>query len=142
MFFAPGTGRRFSTVFSLLALGVAPVFAAVEEGVTKQSFGTADGQPITLYTLTNAHGMNIAVMNYGATLVKIFAPDRDGKLADVTLGYDSIDGYLSKGDPYFGATIGRYGNRIAKGKFTLGGKDYTLATNNGPNSLHGGLKGL
>ena len=129
-------------IFSLLLLCLLAIPAAAKEGVTKKPFGNADGQPVTLYTMTNAKGMSISVMTYGATLVNIDVPDRDGKIADVALGYDSIDGYLSKGDPYFGATIGRYGNRIAKGKFTLDGKDYTLAINNAPNTLHGGLKGF
>jgi aldose 1-epimerase len=110
--------------------------------MTKEPFGkTADGQEVDLYTLTNAHGMRVKIMSYGAIVVSVEVPDRDGKLANVNLGFDNLDMYL-KGHPYFGATIGRYGNRIAKGKFTLDGKEYTLAVNNGPNHLHGGLKGF
>src|SRR5688572_19665259 len=109
--------------------------------MTKQNWGrSADGQ-IDLYTLTNAKGMEARIMNYGAIVVTLTAPDRTGKYEDVVLGFDSVDGYL-KTHPYFGAVVGRYGNRIAKGKFTLNGVEYTLATNNGPNALHGGLKGF
>jgi aldose 1-epimerase len=137
--------KRITSTICLLGLLVGlsiPLKAASDAGVAKADFGTADGQPITLYTLTNSHGMSISVMNYGAILVKVMAPDKAGKMDDVVLGYDDISGYLSKGDPYFGATVGRYGNRIAKGKFSLDGKEYTLAVNNGPNALHGGLKGF
>jgi len=109
----------------------------------KTSFGKlADGQEVDRYTLTNAKGMSIGVMGLGATLVSIKAPDRDGKPGEVTLGFDTLDGYTGKGNPFFGCTTGRYANRIAKGKFTLDGKEYTLATNNGENHLHGGLKGI
>ena len=99
------------------------------------------GQEVDLYTCVNAHGLVMKIMTYGAIVVELQAPDRDGKLANITLGFDNLDGYL--GDhPYFGATVGRYANRIAKGKFTLDGKQYTLATNNGPNHLHGGIVGF
>jgi len=108
----------------------------------KQAFGKSpDGQAVDLYTLSNKNGVEIAIMSYGAIIVSIRVPDRTGKFADVVLGFDSLDGYL-KGHPYFGAVVGRYGNRIAKGKFTLNGQTYTLAKNNGENSLHGGLKGF
>lgn len=130
-------------VFCLLAPLCVPLMAADKDSVTKQDFGTADNQPVTLYTLTNAHGMSVSVTNYGATVVKVIVPDRDGKMDDVVLGFDSLDGYLSeKGGPYFGATIGRYGNRIAKGQFTLDGQPYQLPQNDGVNSLHGGKKGF
>jgi aldose 1-epimerase len=110
--------------------------------ITKKPFGTAgDGKPVTLYTLTNKQGMEIRAMSYGGIILSVRVPDKNGQFDDVTLGYDSLDGYLKK-TPYFGAIIGRYGNRIANGKFTLDGKEYTLAKNNGPNSLHGGLKGF
>ena len=110
--------------------------------VEKSDFGALpDGTAAQLYTLTNAQGMTAKITTYGAILVSLTAPDKSGKFADVTLGYDTLDGYLS-GTSYFGATVGRVANRIAKGKFTLDGKDYTLAVNNGPNSLHGGLKGF
>ncbi len=108
----------------------------------KQLFGkTADGQPIDLYTLTNRNGVEIGIMNRGATIVSIRVPDRSGKLGDVALGFDSLDGYL-KGTAFFGALVGRYGNRIAKGRFKLDGVEYKLAVNNGENHLHGGLQGF
>lgn len=106
------------------------------------SYGkTAEGEEVTLYTLTNAKGMRATVTNYGARVVSLMAPDRTGAMADVVLGFDSLDGYL-KDNPYFGAIVGRYGNRIAKGRFTLDGTEYKLAVNNGANSLHGGLRGF
>lgn len=108
----------------------------------KQAFGkTTDGVAVDLYTLTNAKGMEARITNYGGIIVSLTAPDRTGKFADVVLGFDSLDGYL-KPNPYFGALIGRYGNRIANGRFTLDGKEYTLATNNNGNALHGGIKGF
>ena len=93
------------------------------------------------YVLTNAHGMKMEVTNYGGKIVSLFAPDRNGKMEDVVLGYDSLPQYLN-GNLYFGAMIGRYGNRIAKGKFSLAGKEYQLALNNGVNALHGGPGGF
>ena len=108
----------------------------------KQNYGSLpDGRTADLYTLTNAHGLQARLTNYGAILVSLKVPDRDGNLADVTLGYDSLEGWLSN-TSYFGSTVGRYGNRIAKGKFTLDGNTYTLAINNDPNHLHGGKKGF
>jgi aldose 1-epimerase len=105
-------------------------------------FGTTpDGAPVRLYTLRNTNGMEAKIMNYGGIIQSLKVPDRDGKLGDVVLGYDSLDGYLTN-SPYFGAMIGRYGNRIARGRFTLDGVSYQLATNNGVNSLHGGVKGF
>ena len=110
--------------------------------ITKTSFGkTEDGQQIDLYTCTNANGLVVKLTNYGAIVVSVETPDRDGKLANITLGFDKLDGYLQR-HPYFGATVGRYCNRIAKGKFTLDGQEYTLATNNGENHLHGGDAGF
>jgi aldose 1-epimerase len=110
--------------------------------LAKEPFGkTADGQEISRYKLTNKSGMEVAIINYGGIIVSLKAPDRSGKLDDIVLGLDSLDGYLAK-PPYFGALIGRYGNRIAKAKFTLNGVEYTLAKNNGENSLHGGEKGF
>jgi aldose 1-epimerase len=108
----------------------------------KQAFGkTSDGQAADLYTLTNKHGMEVGITNFGATVVSISVPDKTGKSADVTLGYANVGGYQS-GKGYLGATVGRYGNRIAKGKFSLDGKDYPLPKNDGPNSLHGGTVGF
>ncbi|RYY54476.1 MAG: galactose mutarotase [Chitinophagaceae bacterium] len=101
-----------------------------------------DNKNTRLFILENKNGMKAAITNYGGRLVSLLAPDKNGKLVDVIIGFDSLAGYRNSTEPYFGATIGRYGNRIAKGKFTLDGKQYTLATNNGINSLHGGKKGF
>jgi aldose 1-epimerase len=110
--------------------------------MNKESFGkTREGQAVDLYIFTNANGVEVRAMTYGGIIVSLKVPDRSGKLDDVTLGFDSLDGYLA-GHPYFGAIIGRYGNRIGKAKFTLDGTEYKLAANNGPNHLHGGLKGF
>ena len=103
-------------------------------------FGAADGKPVMLHTLTNASGAQVAITNYGGIVVSLSAPDRDGNLGDVVLGYDNLDAYLAD-TPYFGALIGRYGNRIANGAFTLNGESFALAKNNGPNALHGARRG-
>ncbi len=110
--------------------------------IRKKSFGKmSDGTEVDLFTLTNAKGMCVKIMTYGATITSVEVPDRDGKLENVVLSLDSLDGYL-KGHPYFGSTVGRYANRIAKGRFSIDGKEYKLATNNnGINHLHGGDKG-
>ena len=113
---------------------------------TSASFGkTTDGTEVQLFTLTNANGVKATITNYGGTLTSLLVPDKNGKMGDVILGFDNVSGYQSpefkKAGPYFGALIGRYGNRIKAGKFTLESKEYSLAKNNGPNSLHGGLKG-
>jgi aldose 1-epimerase len=116
--------------------------SAPETLIQKEPFGTTpDGQAVELYTLRNQHGLEARVMTYGGILVSLKTPDRNGKMGDVVLGYDNLDSYV-KNSPYFGALIGRYGNRIARGHFTLDGTTYTLATNNYPNALHGGLKGF
>jgi aldose 1-epimerase len=109
--------------------------------IDKKPFGMADGAPVTLFTLTNAEGNSVQMIDYGAIIVSIQVPDRQGKRVNVTAGFDSIDGYLQR-HPYFGATVGRFCNRIAKGKFTLDGKAYSLAINNSTNHLHGGEKGF
>jgi aldose 1-epimerase len=109
--------------------------------ITEKPFGTFNNEAVTEYTLTNANGMQVGILNYGGTVTKIITKDNEGKDGDVILGYDSLAGFLQKGNPYFGCLVGRYGNRIAKGKFTLEGKTYTLATNNNGQSLHGGIKG-
>src|SRR6266566_3196136 len=117
----------------------APVVA---HGVTRAPFGaTSDGRPTELFTLTNAHGIELRLTNYGGIITSLKTPDRSGRFADIVLGYDSLSGYL-RDTPYFGAIVGRFGNRIARGRFTLDGKRYSLAINNGPNSLHGGLRGF
>jgi len=110
--------------------------------ITKADFGkTADGQAVEIYTLRNSKGSEARIMTYGGIVQSLSMPDKHGKLADIVLGFDTLDGYLTN-SPYFGALIGRYGNRIGGAKFTLAGQTYTLAVNNGPNSLHGGLKGF
>ena len=110
--------------------------------VTKSSFGTTPDGPADLYTLTNRNGVEGAITNYGGIVVSLKVPDRSGKIADVVLGFDSVDGYVKNPSPYFGALIGRYGNRIGKAHFKLNGKEYKLAKNNGENTLHGGIKGF
>lgn len=101
-----------------------------------------DGKQAVLYLLTNKMGSEIAVTNYGAKIVSLMVPDKNGKLIDVVLGHPNMNEYLNSEEPYFGAVCGRTANRIANGKFALEGKEYKLAVNNGPNSLHGGLKGF
>ena len=110
--------------------------------IRKQSFGkTASGEQIDLYSLTNKKGMEVSITNFGATVVNLHVPDRAGKVADVVLGFDTLEGYES-GKSYFGATVGRYANRIGGGQFSIGGKPYTLPKNNGNNTLHGGIVGF
>lgn len=106
-------------------------------------FGTgSNGEEVYLYTLKRTDGMEVAIANYGATIVSIKVPDRAGRIEDVVLGYGSLSGYLSSKNQYLGATIGRYANRIARGSFTLDGKRYQIPINNGPNALHGGDRGF
>jgi aldose 1-epimerase len=133
-----------------LALAAASIAGACEESsppdtnepVNEATFGVApDGQQVSVYTLTNRNGVEARVTNYGGIVLSLRVPDRDGELDDVVLGFDSLDNYVA-GHPYFGAIIGRYGNRIAGGRFTLDGETYELAQNNGPNSLHGGEQGF
>lgn len=110
--------------------------------ITKELFGMSkDGQEVLLFTLSNRNHLSVKITNYGGIITSIMAPDRNGKLADVILGFDNLDAYLGE-HPYFGALIGRYGNRIAKGRFSLNGKEYRLAVNDGENHLHGGLVGF
>jgi aldose 1-epimerase len=103
---------------------------------------TIDGKAVQLYTLTNPSGASVKITNYGGRVVSILVPNKDNKLVDVALGYDSVKSYQKEGESFFGALIGRYGNRIGKGKFTLAGKEYQLQLNNGPNTLHGGTDGF
>jgi aldose 1-epimerase len=118
------------------------IAAAAHDSVARASFGKApDSTPVDVYTLVNDHGIRARVLTYGGIIQTLETPDRAGKLGDVVLGFDDMAGYV-KSSPYFGAIIGRYGNRIARGQFTLDGKTYTLAKNNGPNALHGGIKGF
>lgn len=142
------TMRKVMTIAALgtaaLAVGSAVSAAAglKRANVEKAPFGTlSDGTPVEIYTLTNANGVQARIMTYGATLTELHAPDRNGKLGDIVLGFDRLEPYV-KGHPYFGSTVGRVANRIAGGRFALDGKSYTLAVNNGPNHLHGGLKGF
>lgn len=127
----------------VLALGLSGVPAAAAEpkaqaGVRKMDFGkTPDGTAVDLYVLTNGQGVQAKVITFGGIVTELHVPDKDGKFGDVVLGFEDLDGYL-KGHPFFGAIVGRVANRIAKGRFTLDGKEYQLATNNGPNALHGG----
>jgi aldose 1-epimerase len=138
---------RLLILFHTLVLGLAlsgrvPAQAPSPKqhhGVQKQTFGTHDGRPINLYTLTNSHGLEIRAMNYGGIIVSILVPDRKGQFADVVLGHDTLEGYIPN-PPYLGAIVGRYANRIANGTFTLDGKTYMLPKNDGPNTLHGGVK--
>ncbi|MFO7617665.1 MAG: aldose epimerase family protein [Bacteroidales bacterium] len=114
--------------------------------IKKEVVGQVDGKDVYLFTLTNANGMAAKVLSYGAIVTQLYAPDREGRMENVVLGFDDprrywTEPYLSD-CPYLGAVVGRYGNRIAQGRFTLNGTEYTLATNNGPNHLHGGLKGF
>jgi aldose 1-epimerase len=122
---------------------LAPIGATNQSGsTTKKSFGkTPDGQPIDLYAMTNKSGAEVSITNYGGAVVSLKVPDRSGKLADVVLGYDTGEGYVND-KSFFGALVGRYGNRIAHAQFVLDGKAHTLAKNNGENSLHGGVKGF
>lgn len=115
---------------------------SVKNHIEKSAFGEMpDGQQVDKYTLTNDNGMEIDVITYGGIITRWTAPDKDGNYEDVVLGFNDLDSYF--GDvPYFGALIGRYGNRIANGQFSLDGETYTLAKNNGPNHLHGGITGF
>ena len=121
-----------------------PITTRAGQSITREFFGTTDGTDVYRYTLTNAQGMEVKIITYGGIIQSIRVPDRGGKLANVALGFATLDDYINKNNPgpYFGAIIGRYGNRIAKGQFTLGGVKYQLDLNNGPNSLHGGFKGF
>ncbi|HDP98335.1 MAG TPA: galactose mutarotase [bacterium] len=110
--------------------------------IERHSFGkTEDGMAVDLYTLTNDHEVSVQITNYGGIVTLILVPDKNENLGDVVLGFDNLEGYLQN-NPYFGCIIGRYGNRLARGKFKLNGKNYSLATNNEPNHLHGGIKGF
>jgi len=127
---------------ALLAMGAHAKESKQKMKTEKQAFGKLpDGTPVDLYTLTNANGVEMKVMTYGGIVISLKTPDRNGKLEDIVLGYDNLQGYLDK-TPFFGALIGRYGNRIGKGQFTLNGKTYQLPKNDGENTLHGGNKGF
>jgi aldose 1-epimerase len=133
--------RKAFFLTAMLALSAAIGRPAGVSKVEKVAFGTADGKAVDLYVLSDSGGMVAKIMTYGATVTELDTPDREGSMDDVVLGFDSLAGYLGK-EPYFGAIVGRVGNRIAKGRFTLDGHTYQLATNDGPNHLHGGIRGF
>jgi aldose 1-epimerase len=133
--------RHLVLAFVLLISSVA--VAQAQATVTKESFGTTSaGESIDIYTLKNANGVETRITNYGGIVVSLKIPDRNNKFDDVVLGFSDLKSYLTKNNPYFGAIIGRYGNRIGKARFKLKGVEYKLAANNGENHLHGGLKGF
>ena len=136
------TGRMSLLTAACAALVLLCATAAPAGARQRESFGkTPDGKNVDVYTLTNRLNAEARITNYGGTLVSLKVPDRAGRFADVVLGFDSMEGYLS-GNFYVNSLIGRYGNRIANGRFTLNGVEYKLATNNGPNHLHGGVRGF
>ena len=125
----------------LLLVGAATAHAATK--VSKADFGKMpDGTAVDIYTLTNEHGLEARISTYGGAVVSMKTPDRNGKMADIVQGFDTLEGYLNPKEPYFGALIGRYGNRIGHAKFTLDGKQFNLVANDGVNTLHGGAKGF
>jgi len=115
---------------------------SMKASITERPFGNYYNAPVTEYTLTNSSGMQASILNYGGTITKLMVPDRNGKMGDVVLGFETFGGYMQKKDPYIGALVGRYANRIANAKFTMDGKTYKLAPNNYGNSLHGGNVGF
>jgi len=115
---------------------------SMKASITEKPFGNYYNAPVTEYTLTNSSGMQASILNYGGTITKLMVPDRNGKMGDVVLGFETFGGYMQKKDPYIGALVGRYANRIANAKFTMDGKTYRLAPNNFGNSLHGGNVGF
>ena len=130
-----GIGNRLA-VLAVMAAG----FSATAHGGQSSLFGTIGGTPVQLYTLTNRNGLIAKITNHGAAVTELHVPDRSGRLADVVLGFEGLDGYLTNG-PYFGVIVGRVANRIANAQFTLDGTRYTLAANNQPHHLHGGRRG-
>jgi aldose 1-epimerase len=141
---------RGQAITSFLLSLCASVLAVLPAGssssppaVTRALFGRMpDGTDVEVFTLTNAKGLEVRAIEYGAIVVSLRTPDRAGRVADIVLGYDALPGYVANNSPYLGAVVGRYANRIARGRFTLDGREYTLATNNAPNHLHGGVKGF
>jgi aldose 1-epimerase len=136
-------GNPMFVLAALTVLGAIQANAQKDPRRVKQElFGkTGDGASVHLFTLSNKNGIRVAITNYGGIITSIHTPDRNGKMGDIVLGFETLEGYL-KEHPYFGALVGRYANRIGKAKFRLGGKEYRLAANNGENHLHGGLKGF
>ncbi len=144
--------HRLSRAIALVPLLIALISTSCSPGdvetepassrsVEVSEYGTLDGQPVQLFTLTNATGASVGIIEYGGIVVSLNVPDRDGNLGDVVLGFDSLEAYVAD-TPYFGAITGRYANRIAGGKFRIDGVQYQLPVNNAPNSLHGGVKGF
>lgn len=138
--------RRRGTfmIIAVLLITVVIGFAAVgssSSSVEMKPWGEVGGQPVYLYTLTNSNGATMRVTNYGARITSLMVPDEDGEMVDVVLGFDNLQDYLDN-HTYFGAIVGRYGNRISNGKFTLDGEQYSLVRNNMDNHLHGGYKGF
>lgn len=155
--------KRLNRIFSLSLLVIAFLFiqckkgkevqknnsnqeqidtAEKSAGIKVEEYGTTpDGETVEQYTLTNTQGVEVKIITYGGRITSLKTPDKNGKMENIVLSFDTLDKYLAD-NPYFGAIIGRYGNRIKEGKFSLDGKDYKLATNDGPNHLHGGNKGF
>jgi len=134
---------RVGLLTSVALLATSCLAQEVEMEVFVQEMGTVPGKgEVELYTIRNSRGTEVSIMTYGAAIVSLKVPDRDGNMGDVVLGFDTLAGYLLGANPYFGAIAGRYANRIAGGRFTLDGETYTLARNNGPNHLHGGDVGF
>ncbi|HYG82099.1 MAG TPA: hypothetical protein VD861_16995, partial [Pyrinomonadaceae bacterium] len=134
--------RLAASVLCLLAIFTTAAVAQRRAAVKQEPYGTADGKQVSIYTLTNRRGAEARITNYGGIVVSLRVPDRKGQMDDIVLGFDTLDEYVAGNPPYFGAIIGRYANRIAKGRFTLNGVEYKLAVNNDPNHLHGGVKGF
>jgi len=124
-----------------MAQSATPAAEAGASGITSEPWGEVEGEEVTLYTLTNANGMEVKITNYGGIITSVVVPDRDGNIENVTLGFTTLDDYVA-GHPYFGNITGRYANRIARGTFDIDDEDFYLALNNGPNTLHGGEKGF
>jgi len=131
-----------SILRALLALGGLLACLPAHAAVTGARFGTIGAREVQIYTLTNSHGIEARIATYGATLVSLKTPDHQGRFRNIVLGFDNLDHYLADGVPYFGATVGRFANRIASGRFTIDGTSYQLPLNDGPNSLHGGGQGF
>ena len=133
--------KIFTTLMVAAAFLASATMASAELKIEKAPFGEVEGQPVDLYTLTNANGLVMTVTNYGGIVVSLTVPDKAGNLGDIVLGFSTVADYV-KNSPYYGCIVGRYGNRIGKAKFSLDGQEYALAANNGENSLHGGVKGF
>ena len=137
------SSRCLTSILTLLVLvGCAPSELPMTRSIASAPFGTTSaGEVVELFTMTNPNGIEVRAITYGGIIVSLKTPDRDGRWDDIVLGFDSLEPY-DAGSPYFGSIIGRYGNRIAQGRFSLDGETFTLATNNEPNHLHGGVRGF